>query len=39
MAEIRVERKRRPWGSVLALLIVLAVVAGLVYYLFYYQNG
>jgi hypothetical protein len=39
MAEIRVEQKRRPWGSVLALVIVLVVVAGLAYYLFYYQNG
>ena len=38
MAEIRVEPRRRNLGW-LWILLLLVVLGGLVYYLFYYRNG
>lgn len=39
MAEIRVEPKPRAWTRALALIVVLAVIAGAVYYFLVYRNG
>lgn len=39
MAEIHVEPKPRAWTRVLALIVVLAVIAGAVYYFLVYRNA
>lgn len=39
MAEIRVEPKPRVWTRVIALIVVLAAIAAVVYYFLVYRNA
>jgi len=39
MAEIRVQPKRRSWGAVLGVILLIVVVLGVAYYFLYYRNG